>query len=108
MPPAAAQAQRRIRTLEDRLQQAAVRRNEQLGRNRALRARIDSLRRERLLFEELGGKLGRTLERRKAEMAELIGRIAAAHEEREKVGAGGPGGLLLLLGCCRCCCSGCC
>lgn len=62
-----------------------MRYNEQLGRNRGLRARIDGLRRERLLFEELAGKLGRGLERQKAAMLEVIGRIAEAHEAREKV-----------------------
>lgn len=45
VPPS--QVQKRIRTLEDRVQQASVRHNEMLGRNRALRARIDSLRRVR-------------------------------------------------------------
>ncbi|KAL4431319.1 hypothetical protein ABPG75_006575 [Micractinium tetrahymenae] len=80
----AVRVQRRIRILEDRLQQSTVRYNEMLTRSGALRARIDSLRRERLLFEELAGKLGRGLERRKGEMVEVIARIAEAHEAREK------------------------
>ena len=83
--PARPQVQRRISLLEDRLQQASVRYNEQLTRNRQLRGRIDGLRRERRLFEELGGKLGRGLARRQAEMADLIARIAESHEAREKV-----------------------
>lgn len=88
-PHPSLQVQRRIRILEDRLQQCTVRYNEMLTRSARLRARIDSLRRERLLFEELAGKLGRGLERRKAEMVEVIARIAEAHEAREKVGVGG-------------------
>lgn len=84
--PPARQVQRKIHILEDRLQQSTVRHNEMLTRSAALRARIGSLRRERLLFEELAGKLGRGLERRKAGMAEVITRIAEAHEAREKVG----------------------
>lgn len=82
------QVQRKIRLLEDRLQQASVRYNEMLTRNRGQRARIDGLRRERLLFEELHAKLARGLERKKAEMVEAIARIAQLHEDREKVGWG--------------------
>lgn len=79
------QVQRRIRVLENRLQQASVRYNEAAARSRALRARIDSLRRERLLFDELAGKLQRGLARQKGEMVEVIARIAESHEAREKV-----------------------
>lgn len=86
--PCCMQVQRRIRVLEDRLQQCTVRHNQGLTRSARLRARIDSLRRERLLFEELAGKLGRGLERRKEEMVGVIARIAEAHEAREKVGCG--------------------
>ena len=68
-----------------------MRYNEQLGRNGARRGRIDGLRRERMLFEDLGAKLARGLERQKGEMVEVIGRIAEAHEAREKVGAVGEG-----------------
>lgn len=63
-----------------------------LTRNGALRGRIDGLRRERLLFEELAAKLTRGLEARKAEMVAVIGRIAEAHEAREKVGVAGSVG----------------
>lgn len=80
------QVQRKIRILEDRLQQASVRYNEMLTRNRGQRARINGLRRERLLFEELHAKLARGLERKKAEMVDAIARIAQLHEEREQVG----------------------
>jgi chromosome segregation ATPase len=86
------QVQRRIRILEDRLQQASVRYNDALTRSRALRARIDGLRRERLLFEELHGKLQRGLARKKAEIVDVISNIAESHEAREKVG--GVGGAL--------------
>jgi hypothetical protein len=80
------QLQRKIKILEDRLQGASVRYNDSLTRSRALRARIDSLRCERLLFEELHGKLQRGAARKKTEIMELIARIAASHEAREKVG----------------------
>ena len=89
-PTTPPQVQRKIRILEDRLQQASVRYNEMLTRNRGQRARIDGLRRERLLFEELHAKLARGLERKKAEMVEAIARIAQLHEDCEKVGWG-PG-----------------
>ncbi|KAI3424457.1 hypothetical protein D9Q98_010009 [Chlorella vulgaris] len=80
----AVKVQRRIRILEDRLQQASVRYNDALTRSRALRARIDGLRRERLLFEELHGKLQRGLARKKAEIVDVISNIAESHEAREK------------------------
>ena len=83
--PARLQVQRNVKILEDRLQQASVRYNDTLTRSRRLRDRIDGLRRERMLFGELQGKLARGLEGKKAEMVELIGRIAELHEAREKV-----------------------
>ena len=85
--PSHAQAQRRIRVLEDRLQQASVRYNNLLTRNSVLRGRIDGLRRESMLFKDLHAKLQHGLKRRNEEMAEVIMRIAGARDDREKVGA---------------------
>ena len=134
------QIQRKIKILEDRLQQCNVRYNDSLTRNRQLRrwgcwdvgllgagrglagrglkrksrrgaaaryhtgwaacahallnpsppaltacSRIDSLRRERMLFEDIHRKLQRALARKKTEMAEVINVIAESHEAREKV-----------------------
>ncbi|GAB4816542.1 hypothetical protein N2152v2_003588 [Parachlorella kessleri] len=76
--------QRKIRILEDRLQQCNVRYNESLTRNRELRDRIDSLRRERMLFEDIHKKLQKTLARKKQEMRDIIAIIAESHEAREK------------------------
>ena len=76
-----------MRTLENRLQQASVRLSEAAGRTRTLRARVDGLRRERLLFEELRRKLGAALARRATEMVALVAAISEAHDAREKVGS---------------------
>eukprot|EP00887_Chlorella_sp_A99_P008164 scaffold12.g8164.t1 len=76
--------QRRIVILEDRVQQASVRYNDALTRSRALRVRVDSLRRERMLFEDLRRKMERGLARRRAEMADTIRAIGELHEAREK------------------------
>lgn len=46
---------------------------------------IDSLRRERMLFQDIHKKLQRALTRKKQEMAELISIISDSHEAREKV-----------------------
>lgn len=92
------QLQRKIKILEDRLQGASVRYNDSLTRSRKLRARIDSLRCERLLFEELHRKLQREAGRKKTEIMQLIARIAASHEAQEKVG-----GCPTTFGCCLRC-----
>lgn len=87
LPPP--QVERKVRLLEDRLQQASVRHSEMLARNRALRAAVDGLRRERMLFDALGAKLRRGLEARQADMVDLIARIAEAHEAGEKASPAG-------------------
>ena len=68
-----------------------MRYNDSLTRSRALRARIDSLRRERLLFEELYGKLQRGLTCKKGDIVEVIAHIVESHEAREKVGGQASG-----------------
>lgn len=71
--------------LEDRLQQASTRHSTMLTRVGRLRQRIDSLRRERLLFEALARKLQKGVDARKADLAALIVSINACDEAREKV-----------------------
>jgi hypothetical protein len=46
---------------------------------------VDSLRREKLVFNEIHVKLGRRLAEQKAEMAALLKAISADHAKREKV-----------------------
>lgn len=78
--------QRGIRILEDRVQQASCRHSTMMTRIDRLRAGIDSLRHERLLFEALARKLQRGVAQKKADLAALILAISASDEEREKVG----------------------
>lgn len=72
------------------MQQASIRYNDALTRNKQLRDRIDGLRRERMLFDDLNKKAQRAVARRRQEMTELISNVNELHEAREKVGV--PGG----------------
>ena len=77
------QTQRQIKILENRLEKALVKYNEALGKNKKLKEEIDSLRRERLVFDQIYKKLEKELEEKKREMANIIEVSNSAYEARD-------------------------
>ena len=77
------QTQRQIKILENRLEKALVKYNEALGKNKKLKEQIDSLRRERLVFDQIYKKLENKLEEKKREMANIIEVSNSAYEARD-------------------------
>ena len=77
------QTQRQIKILENRLEKALVKYNEALGKNKKLKEEIDSLRRERLVFNQIYKKLEKELEEKKREMANFIEVSNSAYEARD-------------------------
>ncbi|QDZ25392.1 outer dynein arm protein 1 [Chloropicon primus] len=77
------QTQRQIKILENRLEKALVKYNEALGKNKKLKEQIDSLRRERLVFDQIYKKLEKELEEKKREMANIIEVSNSAYEARD-------------------------
>jgi hypothetical protein len=72
-----------IHVLENRLDKALVKFNEALHINKELREQIDSLRRERGVFDTIYKKLERELQEKKKEMAFIIEVSNIAYEERD-------------------------
>ncbi|KAH8073772.1 hypothetical protein JL720_10843 [Aureococcus anophagefferens] len=64
-----AMVQKQIKILENRLDQALVKFNQALAKNKALREAIDDLRRERVVFDNIYRKLERELHEKKKQMA---------------------------------------
>eukprot|EP00002_Diphylleia_rotans_P038164 TRINITY_DN8634_c0_g1_i2.p1 TRINITY_DN8634_c0_g1~~TRINITY_DN8634_c0_g1_i2.p1 ORF type:complete len:382 (-),score=86.43 TRINITY_DN8634_c0_g1_i2:1677-2822(-) len=75
---------RQIRALENKLELALVKFSESIAQNQTLRNQIDTLRKERLIFEGLYKKLERQLLERKKEMAEVIESSNSSYEQRDE------------------------
>ena len=78
------QVDKQVKTLENRLEKALVKFNEALAHNKSLRANIDNLRRERVVFDQIYKKLERELHDRNAEMANVIEVSNIAYEARDQ------------------------
>ena len=76
--------QKQIRILENRLDKALVKFNEALAHNKRLRASIDSLRRERVVFDNIYRKLEKELHEKKKQMANIIEMSNQAYETRDQ------------------------
>jgi hypothetical protein len=72
-----------VRVLESRLDKSLIKFNEALHINKTLRDEIDSLRRERAVFDTIYKKLERELQEKKKEMAYIIEVSNIAYEERD-------------------------
>merc|ERR1712203_841621 len=72
-----------IRVLENRLDKSLQKFNESVGVNKELRDMIDSLRRERVVFDNIYFKLDKEFEQKKKEMANIIEQANAAYEARD-------------------------
>lgn len=78
-----AMVQKQIRILENRLDQALVKFNEALAKNKSLREAIDDLRRERVVFDNIYRKLERELHEKKKQMANVIELSNLSYEQRD-------------------------
>merc|ERR1719214_270231 len=79
--------QKQIRILENRLDKALQKFNEAIEANRGLREQIDTLRRERVVFDDIYRKLENELHSKKKEMANIIEQANAAYEARDSAQA---------------------
>mmetsp|Transcript_4046 Transcript_4046/g.8751 ORF Transcript_4046/g.8751 Transcript_4046/m.8751 type:complete len:550 (+) Transcript_4046:72-1721(+) len=79
--------QKQIRILENRLDQALQKFNQAIAANRSLREQIDTLRRERMVFDDIYRKLENELQQKKKEMANIIEQANAAYEARDNAQA---------------------
>jgi exonuclease VII small subunit len=71
--------QKQIKILENRLDKANQKFNEAIAVNRELRQVIDSLRRERVIFDNLYKKLEKELHEKRKEMANIIEKANTAY-----------------------------
>lgn len=76
--------QKQINILENRLDKALVKFNNALAENKHLRKKIDNLRQERIVFDNIYRKLERELHQKKMHMAEIIEQSNQAYEARDK------------------------
>jgi hypothetical protein len=74
--------EKQIKGLENRLDKALVKFNKALEANKQLRTKIDRLRRERLVFDNLRKKFERDMTEQKKQMAEIIEASNNAYEAR--------------------------
>lgn len=79
--------QKQIRILENRLDHAMTKFNDSITANRSLREQIDTLRRERVVFDDIYRKLENELLQKKREMANIIDQANSAYEARDSAQA---------------------
>ncbi|KAJ3108842.1 Coiled-coil domain-containing protein 63 [Phlyctochytrium planicorne] len=75
------------KSLSDKIAKALVKFNKSLAVNKRLRATIDNLRRERLVFDNIYRKFERELMEQKKQMAEIIEMSNSAYEARDEAQA---------------------
>merc|ERR1712193_593629 len=73
--------------LEDRLNAGLQKFNVAIAANKKLRDEIDTLRRERAVFDDIYRKLENELQQKKKEMANIIEQANAAYEARDSAQA---------------------
>merc|ERR1719262_104968 len=78
---------KQIRILEDRLNAGLQKFNVAIAANKKLRDEIDTLRRERAVFDDIYKKLENELQQKKKEMANIIEQANAAYEARDSAQA---------------------
>lgn len=78
------QLQKQIKILENRLDKANQKFNEAIAHNKDLRESIDSLRRERVIFDNIYRKLEKELHNKRKDMANIIEIANSAYEERDR------------------------
>ncbi|KAJ3007997.1 Coiled-coil domain-containing protein 63 [Thoreauomyces humboldtii] len=78
---------KQIKVLENRLDKALVKFNKSLAVNKRMRAVIDNLRRERMVFDNIYRKFERELAEQKKQMADIIEASNSAYEARDEAQA---------------------
>ncbi|KAL7490053.1 hypothetical protein ACHAW6_016121 [Cyclotella cf. meneghiniana] len=78
------QSQKQVMLLESRLDQALVKFNKTVSRNKRLREEIDGLRGERVTFEKVYKKIEKDLREEERQMALIIEQSNQAYEHRDK------------------------
>ena len=73
-----------IKALENRLDKANQKYNSTVAFNKKMRDEIDTLRRERLVFEQIYSKLTGDLETKKREMDKIVAIANTATQDREE------------------------
>ena len=81
------QIKKQIKILENRLDKALQKYNESLAGNKQLRSNIDSLRRERIVFDQIYKKLENELQEKQRTMQDVIEKSNKAYESRDKAQA---------------------
>ncbi|EED92009.1 predicted protein, partial [Thalassiosira pseudonana CCMP1335] len=76
--------EKQVRLLESRLDQALVKFNKCVSRNKKLREEIDGLRGERVTFEKVYKKIEKDLREKTRQMAVVIEQSNLAYEQRDK------------------------
>jgi chromosome segregation ATPase len=76
--------QKQIKILENRLDKANQKFNETIAVNKDLKLVIDSLRKERVIFDNLYKKLESELHEKRKKMADIIEKANNAYEDRDK------------------------
>ena len=70
--------------LESRLDKSNNNFNQALAKNKEMRSEIDSLRKEKLVFETLYNRMEKNLSNKRKSMAEIIEVANSAYEERDR------------------------
>ncbi|EER19804.1 tropomyosin, putative, partial [Perkinsus marinus ATCC 50983] len=79
--------EKQVKVLDNRLEKNLQKFNEVIAVNTRLRDRIDTLRRERVVFDSIYRKLEIELQEKKKEMANIIEQANAAYEARDQAQA---------------------
>jgi len=75
--------EKQIKILENRLEKALIKFNEAVAQNKTYRDKIDDLRRERVVFENIYRKMEKELYEKKKKMAEIIEVSNQSYEQRD-------------------------
>ncbi|KAL7430737.1 hypothetical protein ACHAXH_004979 [Discostella pseudostelligera] len=78
------QVEKKVQLLEGKLDQALVKFNKCVSRNKLLREEIDGLRAERVTFEKVHKKVEKDLAEKKKQMALIIEQSNQAYEQRDR------------------------
>ena len=76
---------KRLKVLENRLDQAMIKYNESLSKNKSLREEINESRRQRLVYDSVYKKLEEELATKKHRMAKIIADSNRAYEVRDRL-----------------------
>ena len=79
------QVNKRLKVLENRLDQSMIKYNESVSKNKALREDINESRRQRLVYDGVYKKLEQELAEKKHKMAKIIADSNEAYETRDKL-----------------------